>query len=121
MDLDAPVTHISYYEADAYARWAGRVLPTELEWELAARRRRPRRMPSAPSGNGRAAPTWPIRASGHSRGALGEYNGKFMANQFVLRGSSVRDVRGPCPRQYRNFFYPHQRWQFTGLRLADAA
>ncbi len=120
VDLDAPVTHVSYYEADAYARWAGRFLPTEFEWEVAAR---DGQMPDA------FGLVWQWTRSAYLAypgyrplaGALGEYNGKFMANQFVLRGSSVATPDGHARLPYRNFFYPHQRWQFTGLRLADAA
>ena len=120
MDPDEPVTHVSYYEADAYARWAGRVLPTEFEWEIAAR---DGHLPDA------FGVVWQWTRSAYVAypgyrplpGALGEYNGKFMANQFVLRGSSVATPEGHARLPYRNFFYPHQRWQFTGLRLADAA
>ncbi|MDP4004934.1 ergothioneine biosynthesis protein EgtB [Methylobacterium sp. NEAU K] len=120
VELDAPVTHVSYYEADAYARWAGRVLPTEFEWEVAAR---DGALPDA------FGLVWQWTRSAYVAypgyrplsGALGEYNGKFMANQFVLRGSSVATPEGHARLPYRNFFYPHQRWQFTGLRLADAA
>jgi len=118
--LDAPVTHISYYEADAYARWAGRSLPTEFEWEVAAR---DGALPDA------FGLVWQWTRSAYAAypgyrplpGALGEYNGKFMVSQFVLRGSSVATPEGHARLPYRNFFYPHQRWQFTGLRLADAA
>ena len=120
VDLDAPVTHVSYYEADAYARWAGRFLPTEFEWEVAAR---DGGLPDA------FGLVWQWTRSAYVAypgyrplpGALGEYNGKFMNNQFVLRGSSVATPEGHARLPYRNFFYPHQRWQFTGLRLADAA
>ncbi|MCJ2096074.1 ergothioneine biosynthesis protein EgtB [Methylobacterium sp. J-072] len=120
VELDAPVTHISYYEADAYARWAGRTLPTEFEWEVAAR---DGALPDA------FGLVWQWTRSAYVAypgyrplpGALGEYNGKFMVSQFVLRGSSVATPEGHARLPYRNFFYPHQRWQFTGLRLADAA
>jgi ergothioneine biosynthesis protein EgtB len=118
IDLDAPVSHVSYYEADAYARWAGRVLPTEFEWEVAAARG------DLPDAYGLV---WQWTRSAYLAypgyrplpGALGEYNGKFMSNQFVLRGSSVATSEGHARPTYRNFFYPHQRWQFTGLRLAE--
>ncbi|MCJ2080792.1 ergothioneine biosynthesis protein EgtB [Methylobacterium sp. J-090] len=118
VDPSLPVTHVSYYEADAYARWAGRDLPTEFEWEVAAR-------------DGLLADAfgsvWQWTRSAYTAypgyrpvdGALGEYNGKFMSNQFVLRGSSVATPEGHARVGYRNFFYPHQRWQFTGLRLSD--
>ncbi|WP_051444499.1 ergothioneine biosynthesis protein EgtB [Afipia sp. P52-10] len=118
LDLDAPVCHISYYEADAFARWSGKHLPTETEWEVAAR-----------SGqlNDAFGIVWQWTRSAYSpypgyravEGALGEYNGKFMVNQLVLRGSSLATPEGHSRVTYRNFFYPHHRWQFMGLRLAD--
>jgi ergothioneine biosynthesis protein EgtB len=119
VDPALPVTHISYYEADAYARWAGRDLPTEFEWEVVAREDR---LADA------FGLVWQWTRSAYTAypgyrpvdGALGEYNGKFMSNQFVLRGSSVATPQGHARVGYRNFFYPHQRWQFTGLRLSDA-
>ena len=139
-DPNAPVTHISYYEADAFATWAGARLPTEFEWEAFARsseRGDPR------SGNqlDRAGPPlprggadlfgdcWQFTRSGYlpyprfrpAPGAVGEYNGKFMSGQFVLKGASCATARGHSRASYRNFFYPHQRWQFTGLRLAKDA
>ncbi|WP_441237112.1 ergothioneine biosynthesis protein EgtB [Bradyrhizobium sp. 930_D9_N1_4] len=118
VDPDAPVCHVSYYEADAFARWAGKHLPTEMEWEVAAR---------AGQLNDAFGIVWQWTRSSYSpypgyraiEGALGEYNGKFMINQLVLRGSSLATPEGHSRITYRNFFYPHHRWQFTGLRLAD--
>jgi ergothioneine biosynthesis protein EgtB len=120
VDPATPVCHVSYYEADAFARWSGKHLPTEMEWEVAAR------------GNHLADAfgiVWQWTRSAYApypgyraiEGALGEYNGKFMVNQLVLRGSSLATPRGHSRISYRNFFYPHHRWQFTGLRLADYA
>ena len=142
-DPEAPVTHISLFEADAYARWAGYRLPTEGEWEAVARGQDATDAPGAfdpAAGNqldGAAAPMpqggtelfgdcWQWTRSSYSpyprfqpaEGAVGEYNGKFMSGQFVLRGASCATARGHSRPSYRNFFYPHQRWQFTGLRLA---
>jgi len=118
VDLKAPVCHVSYYEADAFARWRGKHLPTEMEWEVAAR---------AGELNDAFGIVWQWTRSSYSPypgyqtvgGALGEYNGKFMVNQLVLRGSSLATPDGHSRVTYRNFFYPHQRWQFMGLRLAD--
>ncbi|MBB4375892.1 ergothioneine biosynthesis protein EgtB [Bradyrhizobium sp. SBR1B] len=118
VDPTAPVCHISYYEADAFARWAGKHLPTEMEWEVAAR---------AGQLNDAFGIVWQWTRSSYApypgyraiEGALGEYNGKFMVNQLVLRGSSLATPKGHSRITYRNFFYPHHRWQFTGLRLAD--
>ncbi len=120
LDPAAPVCHVSYYEADAFARWAGKHLPTEQEWEVAAR---------AGELNDAFGIVWQWTRSAYSpypgyravEGALGEYNGKFMVNQLVLRGSSLATPDGHSRITYRNFFYPHHRWQFTGLRLADYA
>jgi ergothioneine biosynthesis protein EgtB len=120
VDPLAPVCHVSYYEADAFARWSGRHLPTEMEWEVAAR---------AGHLNDAFGIVWQWTRSAYApypgyraiEGALGEYNGKFMVNQLVLRGSSLATPIGHSRITYRNFFYPHHRWQFTGLRLADYA
>ncbi len=113
-----PVCHISYYEADAFARWCGRNLPTEGEWEVAAKS-------GALSDAFGIVWQWtcgPYTAYPGYRaapGALGEYNGKFMINQMVLRGSSLATPSGHSRPSYRNFFYPSARWQFSGLRLAQ--
>ncbi len=136
-DPAAPVTHISYFEADAYAAWAGARLPTEFEWEVAAQNLDPaagNQLDSAgaiaPRGGGALfGDCWQWTRSAYlpyprfkpAAGAVGEYNGKFMSGQFVLRGASCATPRGTSRATYRNFFYPHQRWQFTGLRLAKDA
>jgi ergothioneine biosynthesis protein EgtB len=142
-DLEAPVTHISYYEADAFASWAGARLPSEFEWEAVARGQTepgfdaaagnqldpadPWAEPPLPRGGSELfGDCWQFTRSAYlpyprfvpAAGAAGEYNGKFMSGQFVLKGASCATVRGHSRPSYRNFFYPHQRWQFTGLRLA---
>src|ERR1700716_365927 len=118
VDPDAPVTHGSYYGADAFARWAGNHLPTEAEWEVDARADL---LDDAFSGVWQWTRSAYLPYPGYQpgTGALGEYNGKFMVNQMVLRGSSFATPRGHTRVSYRNFFPPSARWQFTGLRLAD--
>lgn len=140
LDPSQPVTHISLYEADAFARWAGARLATEFEWEHATDPQSAsvfsldtpyRELHPQPASDGdqlqqMIGDCWEWTASSYSpypgyaplKGALGEYNGKFMANQFVLRGGSVATPPGHIRTTYRNFFYAHDRWQFTGIRLA---
>jgi ergothioneine biosynthesis protein EgtB len=118
VDPAAAVTHISYYEADAFARFAGKHLPSEAEWETAAR---------AGLLSDAFGVAWQWTRSAYlpypgyraAEGALGEYNGKFMVSQMVLRGSSSATPEGHERVTYRNFFYPPSRWQFSGLRLAE--
>ena len=118
VDPAQPVCHVSYYEADAFARWAGKHLPSEAEWEVAA---------STEALDDAFGMVWQWTRSAYSPypgyvaepGALGEYNGKFMINQMVLRGSSLATPEGHSRETYRNFFYPSARWQFSGLRLAE--
>lgn len=147
VDESEPVTHVSYFEADAYANWAGARLPTEFEWERAAldcpiegnfvetENFHPTAVESAVSVDRPAqdqglqqmfGDVWEWTRSAYSPypgyravpGALGEYNGKFMCNQYVLRGGSCATSRTHIRRTYRNFFQPEKRWQFTGVRLA---
>ncbi|WP_145854854.1 ergothioneine biosynthesis protein EgtB [Pedobacter suwonensis] len=112
VDLNAPVSHISYYESYAYASWKGMRLPTEFEWEVAAKHF-----------NWGERWEWTESAylayPGFSKapGAIGEYNGKFMVNQKVLRGASIATPQNHSRITYRNFFHPHLRWQYTGIRL----
>jgi ergothioneine biosynthesis protein EgtB len=151
LEPDAPVSHVSWYEADAFARWADARLPTEAEWEVVASRQPARGnfmeselfhpqawIESDPASRiadrAAGAPAqmfgdlWEWTGSPYSsypgyqplRGALGEYNGKFMVNQLVLRGGSCATPRSHIRATYRNFFYPHMRWQFSGIRLAKA-
>lgn len=118
IDPDAPVAHVSFFEADAFASWAGARLPREAEWETVARARPdlPQLYDSRWQWTGSAYLSYPgFRAAA---GAVGEYNGKFMSGQCVLRGGSCVTPQGHSRPSYRNFFYPHQRWQFTGVRLA---
>ena len=122
LDLHAAVAHVSYYEADAYARWAGHRLPTEQEWEHAANQ-------LGDDGPDFGGQCWEWTASPYTlypgftpaNGNVGEYNGKFMINQMVLRGASGATAAGHSRFSYRNFFYPGARWQFSGLRLLRKA
>jgi len=118
LDLDAPVKHISYFEADAFATWKQCRLPTEFEWELAVKQSEKIKQAYGSVWQWTRSPYVAYPGFKIASGAVGEYNGKFMCNQFVLRGSSAFTSAGHTRISYRNFFYPHQRWQFSGLRLA---
>jgi len=139
LEHSAPVCHVSYYEADAFAAWKGCRLPSEAEWERAAATRpvegnfaeagrlHPTSAPDVPGPRQLFGDAWEWTRSAYAAypgfrkpdGAVGEYNGKFMCNQFVLRGGACVTPRTHARPTYRNFFYPHQRWQFAGIRLAD--
>ena len=144
LSADEPMAHVSFYEAAAYARWAGKRLPTEFEWEVAAATAEgatqgslleDERFHPVPAATVRDAPdrfhqlvggVWewtnsaylPYPGYQQERGPLGEYNGKFMSNQMVLRGGSCATPRSHIRSTYRNFFPCEKRWQFTGIRLA---
>jgi ergothioneine biosynthesis protein EgtB len=140
VDETEPVTHVSYFEADAYANWDGARLPTEFEWERAAadlsivgnfvddERFHPAAASASDNGELQQmfGDVWEWTRSAYlpypgyraGPGALGEYNGKFMCNQMVLRGGSCATSRDHIRPTYRNFFQPEKRWQFTGIRLA---
>ena len=113
VNLDAPVCHLSYYEAAAFAEWKGMRLPTEFEWEAANEK-----FDWGLRWEWTNSAYLPYPGFAKADGAVGEYNGKFMINQMVLRGASVATPEGHSRATYRNFFHPHLRWQFTGIRLA---
>ena len=137
IDWAAPVAHVSYFEADAFARWAGARLPTEAEWESfadSADAMIGNQLEAAGAvvprpGGGMFGDVWewtssafaPYPGFAPAEGAVGEYNGKFMCGQFVLKGASCATPRGHSRASYRNFFPPPARWQFTGVRLARDA
>jgi ergothioneine biosynthesis protein EgtB len=142
LNLDQPVCHVSYFEADAYARWSGKRLPTEHEWEVASQTTLLNTVERANLGNNNCfgaisqqvgnsqmlGDVWEWTSSNYTpypnyqiaEGALGEYNGKFMVNQMVLRGGSCATAANHIRTTYRNFFHPHLRWLFSGIRLAES-
>ncbi len=140
LDLNAPVSHVSYYEADAFASWKGKRLPTENEWEISFDKLYSQEagynlfngfvncpQPAQPGSTQVLGDVWEWTSSAYlpypnykkPRGAIGEYNGKFMINKMVLRGGSCATPQSHIRKTYRNFFQPDKRWQYTGIRLAE--
>ena len=138
VDINAPVCHISFYEADAFARWKNKRLPTEFEWDVSSSKNifgnfleKEKFVPESINSKENISQMWgdvwewtsssflPYPGFKTTKGSLGEYNGKFMSNQIVLKGGSCITPEDQVRNSYRNFFYPHQRWQMSGLRLAE--